>query len=82
MVQGRRPYILTISTLVLQDLQQALGPTVAARMAAAGVQGNVTLISTRTGTDLDPFILVSSALKLRMCMNEEALHCLTTVVRA
>jgi hypothetical protein len=37
-----------------------LGPTVAARMASAGVQGNVTLISTRTGADLDPFVLVSS----------------------
>ena len=52
-------HILKIFALGRQDLQQALGPTVAVRMAAAGVPGDVTLLSTRSGTDLDPFILVS-----------------------
>lgn len=45
---------------MLQDLRQALGPSVAAKLAAAGVPGNVTLLSTRTGADLDPFIEVGS----------------------
>lgn len=51
-------HLLKLFASVLQDLREALGPDVAARMAAAGVPGNVTLISTRTGADLDPFIEV------------------------
>lgn len=49
-----------LSAFIWQELRQALAPSVGARMAAAGVPGNVTLVATRTGTDLDPFIQVGA----------------------